>query len=91
MARGVAGRAGTKPVRYRIVVRGELMASATRPLEGLMERLSVRIEDGFSVITGQIIDQSQLHGVLNWLGDRGIEIVSLRPADDTGDARGSGG
>ncbi len=91
MARGAAGRAGTRPVRYRIVVRGELMASATRALEGLVERLSVDTADGFSVITGQIVNQSQLHGVLNWLGDRGIEIVSLLPAEDTGDAREMGG
>ena len=44
----------------------------------------MRIEDGFSVITGEIIDQPQLHGILNWLGGRGIEIVSLTPADDSG-------
>ena len=77
MARPVARRAGDKPVRYRIVVRGELRASATGPLEGL----SVRIDDGFSVITGEIIDQSQLHGILDYLGERGIEIVSLMPAE----------
>jgi hypothetical protein len=77
MRRPVAGRAGSRPVRYRIVVRGELKASPAGPLEGL----SVRIEDGFSVLTGEIIDQSHLHGVLGCLGERGIEIVSLTPAD----------
>jgi hypothetical protein len=82
MTRAVAGRAGRKPIRYRIVVRGELVASST--LAGPFEGLSVRIEDGFSVITGEIIDQPQLHGILNWLGGRGIEIVSLTPADDAG-------
>ena len=78
MTGAVAGRAGSRPVRYRIVVRGELRASTTGPLEGL----SVRTEDGFSVITGEIIDQSQLFGVLNWLEARGVEIVSLSPAED---------
>ena len=78
MDRVVAGRGGNKPIRYQFVVRGELRASATGPLEGL----SVRCEDGFSVITGEIIDQSQLHGVLDWLGGRGVEIVSFSP-DDT--------
>ena len=87
MSRAVAGRAGSKPVRYRIVVRGELRASATGPLEGL----SVRIDDGFSVITGEIIDQSQLHGILDWLGGRGIEIVSLSPTEDLGEAEEIGG
>ena len=87
MTRAVAGRAGNKPIRYRIVVRGELRASATGPLEGL----SVRIDDGFSVITGEIIDQSQLHGILDWLGGRGIEIVSLSPAEGSEEIRETGG
>ena len=77
MSRAVARRAGIKPVRYRIIVRGELGAPAAAPLDGL----SVQIEDGFSVIMGDIVDQAQLHGILNWLGGRGIEIVSLSPAD----------
>ena len=76
MSRAVARRAGSKPIRYRIIVRGELTAPPG-PLEGL----SVQIEDGFSVIMGDIVDQAQLHGILNWLGGRGIEIVSLSPAD----------
>jgi len=89
MTRAVAGRAGNKPIRYRIVVRGELTASCTStgPLEGL----SVRDEDGFSVLTGDIIDQPQLHGILDWLGGRGIEIVSLAPVGDSEDIQDKGG
>ena len=79
MDRVVAGGGGNKPIRYRFVVRGELRASATGPLEAL----SVRCEDGFSVITGEIIDQSQLHAVLDWLGRRGIEIVSFSPTENS--------
>ena len=82
MTSAAAGRAGNKPIRYRIVVRGELRAPPTGPLEGL----SVRSEGGFSVITGEIIDQSQLHGILDWLGGRGTEIVSLSPAEGLGEA-----
>ena len=85
MTRAAAGRAGNKPLRYRIVVRGELRASPTGPLEGL----SVRSGGGFSVITGEIIDQSQLHGILDWLGGRGIEIVSVSPAEGLGEAEKS--
>jgi hypothetical protein len=84
--RAVAGRAGNRPVRYRIVVRGELTSSQTGPLEGL----SVRSAGGFSVLSGEITDQSQLLGILNWLGGRGVEIVSLMPEDpeETGDTGG---
>jgi hypothetical protein len=82
MTRAVAGRAGEKPVRYRIVVRGELTASST--CTGPLEGLTVRSQDGFSVIIGEIIDQAQLYGVLNWLSGRGIEIVSLSPTEGSG-------
>ena len=86
MEKAVPGRAGNKPIRYQIVVRGELRVSATGPLEGL----SVRSEAGWSVIAGEIIDQSQLLGILNWLGGRGIEIVSVSPAEDSGEAGDTG-
>ena len=89
MDRVVAGRAGNKPIRYRIVVRGELTASST--CTGPLEGLSVQTEDGFSVLTGEIIDQSQLHGVLGWLGGRGIEIVSLSPAEGSEETPDTGG
>ena len=86
MPRSVPGRARNKPIRYRIVVRGELGEIPVGPLEAL----SVRIEGGFSVITGEIIDQPQLHGIINWLGERGIEIVSLSPAEGSGEAEEMG-
>jgi hypothetical protein len=84
--RAVAGRAGNRPVRYRIVVRGEFTSSRTGPLEGL----SVRSADGFSVLSGEIMDQSRLLGILNWLGGCGIEIASLMPEypEETGDTGG---
>lgn len=66
------------------MVRGELPAPATGPLEGLV----VHIEDGHSVFTGDIIDQSQLHGILAWLGERGIELVSLSPVEGSEQACG---
>ena len=65
-------RVGTGPVRYRIVVRGEL-----GPLAGPFENLEVF---SYSVIVGEIIDQAQLYGVLEWLGERRIQIVSISPA-----------
>ena len=68
-------------------MRGELRAPATGPLEGM----SLRIEDGSSVITAEIIDQSQLHGILDWLGERGIEIVSISPAEGSDEAADIGG
>ena len=67
-------------------MRGELRTSTTGPLEGL----SVLIENGFSVITGEIIDQQHLHGVLDWLGGRGIELVSVMPDNSPEDIQDMG-
>ena len=75
------------PIRYRIVVRGKLMRPETGPLEGL----PVGCEGGFSVIICEIIDQSQFHGILDWLSGEGIDIVSLSPfegSQETGDMGG---
>ena len=70
---------------YRIVLRGELRASSAVPLEGC----AVLPGGGFTVITGGVIDQAQLVGVVNWLSAQGLEIVSLEPAAaDDGTASG---
>ena len=74
----VARRAGTQPIPYRIVVSGELR-SGFLGLEGW----SVRDEEGYCVITGDIVDQAQLIGVIEWLGERGVELVSLEPVQSS--------
>ena len=71
-------RAGTEPIPYRIVVRGGLR-SGSLGLEGW----SVRSEGGYCVITGAIVDQSQLMGVIEWLGDRGVELISFEPVQSS--------
>lgn len=66
---------------YRIVVRGEL----ARPLVGPLEGMSVAAEGGETVLTGELVDQAHLRGALSVLHDLGLEIVSVNPADDSGD------
>lgn len=84
-ANPIARRAGTQPIPYRIVVRGGLR-SGFLGLEGW----SVRYEDGYCVITGDIVDQSQLIGVIEWLGARGVELVSLGPVRSSETPPGGG-
>ena len=81
----VARRAGTQPIPYRIVVLGELPGGSLG-----LEGWSVRYEDGYCVLTGDIVDQSQLIGVIEWLGDRGVELVSLGPVQSPETPRGDG-
>jgi hypothetical protein len=59
--------------RYRIVVRGEIVAPFAGPLQGAVVE-SVGEE---STLVIDVVDQSHLQGVLSSLGDRGIEIVSF--------------
>jgi hypothetical protein len=41
----------------------------------------VRLEDGTTSLTGPIVDQAQLHGVLASVRDLGVPLLSLRVAD----------
>jgi len=75
MSRRYAGRTGRIPICYRIVFRGTIPQPLVVPLEGM----SVEVVGEESVLVGDIVDQSQLQGVLGWLSDLGIEIVSVNP------------
>ena len=78
MSKHYAGRAGKEGVPYLIVIRGVL----NEPLVGALEGMAVEVDGQESVLSGEIVDQSQLQGVLSWLTGLGIEIVSVNPADD---------
>jgi len=63
------------PAPYQFLVRSELreLPPAGAPA------LTVTRADGYSLITGVVRDQTQLLQVVEWLGRRGIEIVSITP------------
>jgi hypothetical protein len=66
-------RKGTGTV-YRIVVRSELGDAYAVAFEGMeMER-----QDGDTVLTGVIIDQPHLHGILGRLNGLGLELLSVQ-------------
>lgn len=58
---------------YRIVVRGELGGA----LAHAFENLSVEAASGETVLSGDLADQAELHGVLDRLRDFGIELVAV--------------
>lgn len=59
---------------YRIVVRSELSARYAQAFEGMeMER-----KGGLTVLTGEVIDQVQLHGIIDRIGGLGLELVSVQ-------------
>jgi hypothetical protein len=67
-----------QPTRYRIVVAGELSCRFAPAFDGMM----VRCAGGETAITGVVVDQSQLHGLLDRVGDLGLELVSLNALGD---------
>ena len=62
-----------RPTQYQFVVRGEL---SDRFAHAFPE-MTLQPEAGYTRITGVILDQSHLHGILEGLRNFGIELVSV--------------
>ena len=58
---------------YRIVVREELSDRYAVAFEGM----EMKARGGQTVLTGEIIDQPQLHGILTRIGSLGLKLVSV--------------
>ena len=65
-------RRGTGTV-YRIVVRSELSETYAVAFEGM----EMETKDGVTVLTGKIIDQPQLFGILDRINGLGLELLSV--------------
>jgi hypothetical protein len=65
-------RRGTGTV-YRIVVRSELGDKYAVAFEGVQ----MEARDGVTVLTGRIIDQPQLYGILERINGLGLELLSV--------------
>jgi hypothetical protein len=66
-------RAARRPTSYQIVVRGELSQRYSTAFEGM----ALEAGDGQTAITGLVVDQAQLHGLLDRVRDLGLELVSV--------------
>jgi hypothetical protein len=66
------------PRRYQIVVVGELSRRFAPAFEGM----TVLCTGGQTAITGMVVDQSQLHGLLDRVGELGLELVSVNAIGD---------
>ena len=65
--------------RYEIVVRGRL---STR-YECAFDSVTLLPRHGQTVLCADLVDQSQLYGLLNRLRDLGIELVSVNSVAET--------
>ena len=63
---------------YRIVVRSELSNVYAVAFEGMQ----MEARDGDTVLTGKIIDQPQLYGMLERINSLGLELLSVEALPD---------
>ena len=71
------GFVGRKARRYRITVRGEVSQTFVEPLG----QVFVESTGDESILRCEAVDQAKLQAVLGWLYTRGVEIVSVVPAN----------
>lgn len=64
---------------YRIVVSGELSDRFAAAFEGM----TVQCGDGQTLISGAVVDQSQLHGLIDRVGELGLDLVSVDEVAET--------
>ena len=59
---------------YRIVVRSEL----SERYAAAFEDMEMETKGGQTVLTGEVVDQVQLHGIIDRIGGLGLELVSVQ-------------
>ena len=68
----------SQPTIYQIRVKSHLGSGWTDWFEGLTITLE---EDGDTLLTGPLIDQAALHGLLKKVRDLGMPLVSVNPVE----------
>jgi hypothetical protein len=67
-----------EPGLYEIRLKGHLGSEWTDWFEGLTIKLE---ENGDTLLTGPVIDQAALHGLLKKVRDLGMPLVSVSPVE----------
>ena len=66
---------------YEIRVKGHLDGRWSEWFDGLT---IANVEDGDAILSGEIVDQAALHGLLNKVRDLGLPLVAVRSAGPVG-------
>ena len=72
----------SQPIIYKIRIKGRLDSQWTDWFEGLTITLD---ENGDTLLTGPVVDQAALHGLLKRIRDLGIPLVSICPVSSQKD------
>jgi hypothetical protein len=65
----------SQPQLYEIRFAGHLSAYRAQMFEGLE---MVQVPNGETVLTGHVIDQAALHGILNKIRDLGVPLLLVK-------------
>ncbi len=68
----------SQPVVYQIRIKGHLGRQWTDWFEGMAITLE---EDGDTLLTGPVIDQAALHGLMKKVRDLGMPLISVSPVE----------
>ncbi len=78
MSNELEQKPSSQPVVYQIRLKGHLGHEWTDWFEGL----TITLEDnGNTLLTGPVIDQAALHGLLKKVRDLGLPLVSVSPLE----------
>jgi hypothetical protein len=78
MSTSTGKKTRSKGTVYRIVVRSELNGRYAVAFEGI----EMEAKGGYTVLTGKIIDQPQLFGILARINGLGLELLSVEALPD---------
>lgn len=77
-----------QPTLYRIRIKGQLVSKWADWFEGMTITLE---EGGDTLLTGPVVDQAALHGLLKKVRDLGMPLVSVCPFEpDSTSTHGTG-
>lgn len=67
-----------QPIIYQIKIKGHLGDQWTDWFEGLVITLD---DNGHTLLTGPVVDQAALHGLLKKVRDLGMPLISVDPVN----------
>jgi hypothetical protein len=71
---------------YRIVVRSEL----SDRYAGAFEGMQMETRDGKTILTGEVVDQQHLHGILDRINGLGLKLLNVQDLSEESHYRTEG-